>query len=95
MNSTSVRERFQTGGAALLRGLNFWRRGSAALPLLAGAILLTASGAKAETTNILSDAEIQGRQLAQQLLSERPAENLANSGVLKIRDKQADTRKFL
>jgi hypothetical protein len=48
-------------------------------------ILLITFGAKAETTNGLSDAEIQGRQLAQQLLVERPAE-ATNTGVLKIRD---------
>ncbi|MGH7994677.1 MAG: outer membrane lipoprotein-sorting protein, partial [Limisphaerales bacterium] len=39
----------------------------------------------AETTNTLSDAEIQGRQLTQQLLAGRPVE-YTNTGVLKIRD---------
>jgi hypothetical protein len=34
----------------------------------------------------LSDAEIQGRQLAQKLLDERPTENFTNTGVLQIRD---------
>jgi len=48
-------------------------------------ILLVGFRAAAETTNNLSDAEIQGRQLAQQLLTERPAE-CTNHGVLKIRD---------
>ena len=49
------------------------------------AVLLFASGAKAQTTNGLSDAEIQGHQLAQQLL-ERPVENSTKTGILQIRD---------
>jgi hypothetical protein len=48
--------------------------------------LLAAVGAFASTTNDLSDAEIQGRQLAQQILEQRPAESFMNTGVLKIRD---------
>ena len=48
--------------------------------------LLAAFGAAAATTNELSDAEIQGRQLAQQLLQQWPATNLTQAGVLKIRD---------
>jgi hypothetical protein len=72
------------GRAALLRGLNFWRRGSAALPLLA-TILFFAVGATAETTNDLSDAEIQGRQLAQQLCDAKPETNFTQIGVLNIR----------
>ncbi len=40
----------------------------------------------AETTNALSDAEMQGRQLAQKILGQQPAESFTNSGVLKIRD---------
>jgi hypothetical protein len=49
------------------------------------AIIFFAVGATAETTNDLSDAEIQGRQLAQEILSRRPAENAINSGILQIR----------
>jgi hypothetical protein len=48
--------------------------------------LLAAVGAFASTTNDLSDVEIQGRQLAQQLLEQRPTEDFTNTGVLKIRD---------
>jgi hypothetical protein len=50
-------------------------------------ILLAAISATAQTTNALSDAEIQGRQLVQKLLDERPAENSTNSGVLTIRNR--------
>ena len=59
-----------------------WRRPFAFLCLFAFAatILLAA------TTNDLSDAEIQGRRLAQQLCNARPAENITNTGVFKIRD---------
>jgi hypothetical protein len=49
-------------------------------------ILLAAFGATAQTTNGLSDAEIRGRQLAQQLLEQRPATNFTQTGVLSIRD---------
>ena len=50
--------------------------------------LLAAAGAAAATTNELSDAETQGRQLAQQLCNARPAENVTNTGVFNIRDAQ-------
>jgi hypothetical protein len=72
------------GGAAPLRGLGFRRRGSTALPLVA-VILFLAIGAPAQTTNALSDAEIQGRRLAQQLLEQQPATNFVQNGVLTIR----------
>ena len=42
-----VRDKFRTGRAALLRGLDFWRRGSAALPVIA-AIVFFAFGATAK-----------------------------------------------
>ena len=57
-----------------------WRFGPVVLGLLA------ALGAAAATTNELSDAEIQGRQLARQLLEQRPATNCTQTGALKIRD---------
>ena len=55
------------------------------------AILFLGVGATAETTNALSDAEIQGRQLAQKILEQRPTENFTDSGVLKIRDEKGNT----
>jgi hypothetical protein len=61
--------------------------GHSATPLaLAALVWFLAVGAAAETTNALSDAEIQGRQLAQQLCEAQPAENFTNTGVLQIRD---------
>jgi len=42
----------------------------------------------AQTTNSLSTAELKGRELAQKILSQRPAENFTNRGVLKIRNAQ-------
>jgi len=53
---------------------------------VATTILLVAVGATAQTTNTLSDAEIQGRALAQKILEQQPAENFTNTGVLQIRD---------
>jgi hypothetical protein len=52
----------------------------------AAIIFLFTVGATAQTTNDLSDAEIQGRNLARQLLEQKPTENFTNTGVLKIRD---------
>jgi hypothetical protein len=49
------------------------------------AILLTSFGATAQTTNGLSDAEIKGQQLAQEILEQRPADDVTNVGVLQIR----------
>jgi hypothetical protein len=49
------------------------------------AILLPAFGTAAQTTNALSEAEVHGRQLAQQILEQRPTENFTNTGGLQIR----------
>jgi hypothetical protein len=65
----------------------FWRASGA----LAAMILFFAAGATAETTNTLSDAGIQGRNLAQQLLQQSPATNFSQNGVLKIRDVKGTT----
>ena len=54
-------------------------------------ILFMAAGATAETTNDLSDAEIQGQQLAKQLLEQSPATNFTQNGTLKIRDSKGMT----
>jgi hypothetical protein len=54
------------------------------VPLALG--LLAASSVVAATTNELSDAEILGRQLAQQLVEQRPSTNFTQTGTLKIRD---------
>jgi hypothetical protein len=90
------RDKFQVGRAALLRGLNFGRRGSAALPI--ATILFFAVGAMAQTTNGLSDAEIQGRQLVQKIfeqLEQQPTENFTNTGHLTIRRKDGPRAEFL
>jgi hypothetical protein len=58
-------------------------------------ILLAAVGAMAQTTNALSDTEIRGRQLAQQLLEQSPATNFTQNGILKIRDKKGSTTNVL
>jgi Outer membrane lipoprotein-sorting protein len=48
--------------------------------------LSIAIGAVAAGTNGLSPAEIQGRQLAQQILEQQPAENFTNTGLLTVQD---------
>ena len=48
-------------------------------------VLLMAPGIQAQTTNDLSDKELQGRALVQKMLAQWPAENFTNTGVLKIR----------
>jgi len=90
VKSNPVCETIYTGRAARLRGLNFWRRGSAALPVSAATLLLVGFGAKAENTNVLSEAEIQGHQLAQQLCGGRPLGDSTNTGVLKIRNAKGE-----
>jgi hypothetical protein len=52
---------------------------------LAALSLLTGFGAFAAVTNDLSDAEIQGRALAQKILEQWPATNTIQIGVLSIR----------
>ena len=47
--------------------------------------LLAMINLRASTTNALSDAEIQGRNLARQLLEQWPVESFTNTGVLQIR----------
>lgn len=65
---------------------NFLQLKSASARLIAALVLFLAVGARAETTNTLSGAEIQGRKLARQLCDARPAENFTNTGVLNIRN---------
>jgi len=60
--------------------------GRSATQFVLAAVLFFAVDAMAQTTNALSDAEIQGHQLAQQLCDLRPAESFTNTGVLEIRD---------
>jgi outer membrane lipoprotein-sorting protein len=50
--------------------------------LLALAVLLIVFGAAAQTTNGLSKAEIEGRQLAKRLCEARPSGNYTNSGIV-------------
>jgi hypothetical protein len=61
---------------------------------VAAIILFAAFGATAQTTNGLSDAEIQGRNLAQKISKQQPVENFTNIGVLKIRDSQGSQTYF-
>jgi hypothetical protein len=69
-----------------LRPLSF------AVPFIAlAAILFLAFTATAQTTNGLSPAEIQGRQLAAELLSVTPATNFTQTGVLRIRNSHGTT----
>ena len=54
--------------------------------LTLASVLFLAFAATAQTTNSLSDAEVQGQQLAQEILSQRPAENTVNKGIMQTRD---------
>ncbi len=66
--------------------MKFWTIFRPATGLMAGLVLFLALGAKAQTTNGLSDSEIEGRKLAQRFLEQRPATNSTLTGTLKIRD---------
>jgi Outer membrane lipoprotein-sorting protein len=48
--------------------------------------LSVAASATAQTTNTLSDAEIQGREFAQKILEQQPTDNFTNSGTLNNKD---------
>jgi hypothetical protein len=61
------------------------------LAAVAAIIFLFAAGATAETTNDLSDAEIQGRNLVQQLLEQTPAKKFTQNGYLKVKVFQGKT----
>jgi hypothetical protein len=74
-------KRLDCGGSPPL----FLRRGFT-IQFLVQAFFLIALAANAETTNGLSGAEIQGRQLARQLCEARPITNFTQTGVLQIRD---------
>ena len=72
---------------ALALRMKFWTDFRPATGALAALVCFLAVGAAAETTNTLSDAEIQGRQLARQICSARPSEYFfTNTGILKIQD---------
>ncbi len=53
---------------------------------VAALVLLLAGGARAETTDALSKAEIEGRELARQIREAKPSEDFRNLGTLQIRD---------
>lgn len=56
------------------------------ISLAVAVILFPILTVDAESTNSLSDAEIQGRALAQKILEQRPANDSTNTGILEIRD---------
>ena len=56
--------------------------------IVTGVVLFFSVATEAQTTNDLSEAEVQGRQLAQQLCEARPAENFTNAGCLEIRGRE-------
>jgi hypothetical protein len=62
---------------------------------LAAMSLLLAGCATAQTTNTLSDVEIQGRQLARQILEQSPVTNFSQTGILKIRDEKKKNSELL
>lgn len=49
---------------------------------------LAATGASAQTTNSLSDAEIQGLELAHKILTQQPPADFTNTAVLQIHNRQ-------
>jgi Outer membrane lipoprotein-sorting protein len=73
---------------------NFPQSKSASARLIAAMILFFAVGASAQATNDLSDAEIQGRNLAKQLCEIKPAENSTNVGMMKVENSKSDSREI-
>lgn len=60
-------------------------------PFVLASIIFLALGLCAQTTNGLSAAEIQGRQLAAEILSETPVTNFTQTGVLRIHNSGGTT----
>jgi len=54
--------------------------------ILTALALFSSVRANAETTNTLSAAEMEGRDLVRQLLEQRPSTNFSTTGVLKFKD---------
>ncbi len=54
-------------------------------PFAAALLLFAVAAARAQDTNNLSNAEIQGRALVQKILQQWPAENSTNTGTLQIK----------
>ena len=75
----------KAGGAFPARGPDVRRVALTVLGLTA-VLFYSAGCAMAANTNGLSEAQIQGRQLARELLEQWPATNFTQTGVLKIRD---------
>ena len=55
------------------------------------AVCCLAAGMATAATNELPESEIEGHDLARQLLEQRPTENFTNTGVLKIRGEKRNT----
>jgi hypothetical protein len=62
--------------------------------ILTGVVLFFSVTTEAQTTNALSDAENQGRQLAQQICELQPTEHFTSTGILRIRDGNGQTSKL-
>ena len=62
--------------------------------LVLASVLFIAFAATAQTTNGLSDAEVKGQQLVQEILTQRPADDLTNMGVLQIRSANGKSSKI-
>jgi hypothetical protein len=59
-----------------------------------GAVFLAVFSCLAQTTNGLSVAEVEGRQLAQEILQQNPTGDLTNTGILEIRSAQGERTKI-
>ena len=68
------------------------RRSQVAEVLAGLLILVTPVRAATTAMNNVAEAESEGRKLVQQLLEQRPTENLTNTGVLKIHDAKSGRR---
>jgi hypothetical protein len=55
-------------------------------------VLFCICSLRAETTNTLSDPEIQGRALAEKILAQQPAEGFTNLGALNFKDAKGKSR---
>jgi hypothetical protein len=69
-------------------------RGQRTISTVLFALLLFTFAARANTTNDLSDSEMQGRALAEKILEQRPTQNYTNTGILDIRSENDQHRRL-
>ena len=65
------------------------------LVFLAAIFLVFTTGVKADPTNTLSEAEVEGQLFVQKILAQMPPENYSNSATLRVRAKKGEWTNYV